>query len=93
MTKRCIGFALGTVGLAAALFLWLRPTLHLMLTWPPVPPRAWNIYFFLLAANAFWLYNLLFHIRRKPRWVPGAYVAWYGALFLFFVAVGMGRGW
>lgn len=86
MSNRHTRFGIGVACFAAALFLWLEPLLR-------SGPRAWTIYAFLLCGNAFWLYNLLFHISRKPRWVIAAFVAWYVALFLFFVAVGMGTGW
>ena len=83
MSRKSAGFLLGTVGFAAVQYLWQRPSMT-------AGARSWTVYAFLMAANAFYLYNLVYHLSAKPRWVVAAYLLWYPALFLFFVAVATG---
>ena len=79
-----MSLAIGSVAVALAQWLWLRPVLSGDL-------RSATIYAFLLAANVFYLYNLIYHLSLRPRWVRLAYVGWYAALFLLFVAVATGE--
>lgn len=83
MRRKIAAFALSSLGLAVAEWLWLTPVLR-------GGPRSWTVYAFLLAANVFYLYNLIFRISLKPVWVRLAYVGWYVALFLLFVALATG---
>lgn len=85
-SRKLLGFATGAVGFAAAEWLWLSGALGSDL-------RSLTIYAFLLAANLFYLYNLIFHLTLRPRWVRAAYVGWYAALFLLFVAVAPSSPW
>ncbi len=83
MPKRIVAFLLGTLALAGLEWWWLRPILEPTL-------RSLTVYAFLLVANTAYLYNLAFRIGGKPRWQVWGYVAWYGLLFGFFVAVATG---
>ena len=85
MSKRLIGFGLVSLAIAMALLLWLRPVLTGEL-------RSATVYAFLLSAQVFYLYNLVFHVAAKSRRLLWAYVAWYVLLFGFFVAVATGPG-
>lgn len=83
MSKKVMGFLLGSLVFAAAEWWWLSPVMGGDL-------RSLTVYSFLLCGNVFYLYNLVFHISLRSRRLVGAYVAWYVLLFLFFVAVGTG---
>jgi ABC-type sulfate transport system permease component len=86
MSRRLAYFTLGAGALAAAVYLWLRPVMGAGLRW-------WTVYGFVLSANLIWLYKLVYQLAGRSRWLLAAYVGWYVALYLFFVAVGMGSGW
>jgi len=77
---------LGTLAFAAGQWLWLAPVLGHGL-------RSVTIYAFLLSANAFYLYNLLFHISLRSRRMQAGYVAWYAILFALFAAVAPSAPW
>ena len=77
---RAIRFALWSLIFAEGELLWLMPYLG-------TGRRSATIYALILAANLFYLYNLLFHITLRPRRVQAAYVGWYVVLFALFVAV------
>jgi len=83
MSKKVLGFLLGTLALAGFEYWWLSPILDAGL-------RSVTIYAFILTANVAYVYNLAFHISGRPRWQVWGYVAWYALLFLFFVAVATG---
>jgi NifC-like ABC-type porter len=83
MRKKLLGFALASLAFALAEWLWLRPVLN-------ASPRSGTVYAFLLAANLFYLYKLFFRISLGSRRLIAAYLAWYVALFLFFVVVSPG---
>ena len=78
--KKLFALALGGAAFALAQHLWLRPFLEPGL-------RSATIYALLLSANLFYLYNFLFHISLRERWVRVAYLGWYAALFGLFAAV------
>lgn len=85
MLKKLAGFALASLAMALAEWLWLRPVLA-------AGPRSATVYAFLLAANVFYLYKLFFNISLGARRLVAAYLAWYAVLFLFFVIVSPGTG-
>ena len=96
MSKKVLGFVFGAVVLAGLEFLWLSP---LVPVWLPEMTRSqyhqallrWaTVYGFLLLAHLFYLHNLIFHILLRSRRMALAYVAWYGLMFGFFMAVAMG---
>ena len=83
MRNKALGLVLGSVAFAVAECLWLRRVLDTDL-------RSLTIYAFLLSANVFYLHNFIFNITLRPRWTQAAYLGWYIALFLLFVAVATG---
>ncbi len=78
--KKLLAFALLGAGFALGEWLWLRPVIAPTL-------RGATVYGLMLATNLFYLYNFLFHIALRPRWVRAAYIAWYAVLFGLFAAV------
>ncbi|HUT32200.1 MAG TPA: ABC transporter permease [Planctomycetota bacterium] len=83
---RALRFALWSVVFAAGELLWLARVLS-----PDL--RSATIYALILSSNLFYLYNLIYHISLRPRWVQAAYVGWYVALFALFVAVAPSDRW
>ncbi len=83
---RAIRFALWSVIFAEGELLWLARVLS-----PDL--RSATVYALILSANLFYLYNLLYHISLRPRWVRAAYVGWYVVLFALFVAVAPSDRW
>lgn len=79
-TRGITGFTCGALAFAAVEALWLLPYLG-------TEARSLTIYALVLAGNLFYLYNLLFHIKLRSRWVQGAYIAWYVLLVGMFAAV------
>lgn len=84
--RRAASLAIGIAVFAVAQALWLPPLLASKL-------NAATIRLLILCANAFYLYNLIYHIGLRPRWVQAAYLGWYVALFLLFVAVAPTDRW
>lgn len=81
--RRLALFLAGALAAAAATWLWLVPAFgH--------GPRALTIVGFIVSVNVFYLYNVVFRLSAKGRWVALAAVGWYVALFVLFVAVAVG---
>jgi len=84
--QRILGLTIGSLAFAVAEWVWLAPVLKPGL-------RSATVYVFLLSANVFYLYNLLFHISLRSRWMQGGYIAWYAVLFSLFAAVAPASPW
>jgi len=78
--KKALGFAAGALFFAIGGHLWLSPVLGADL-------RSATIRTLIFCANLFYLYNLIYHIALRPRWVKLAYLGWYVVLFALFAAV------
>jgi len=86
VARKGLGLIVGSLAFAVAQWVWLAPVLKPELS-------SATIYAFLLCANVFYLYNLLFNIGLRSRRMQAAYVGWYVVLFVLFMAVAPSSPW
>ena len=81
--RRFALFVAATLAAAVAAWLWLVPAFGRGL-------RVLTVVGFIASVNTFYLYNVVFRLLPRGRWVAVAALGWYAVLFAIFVAVAVG---
>ncbi len=81
--RRLALFVAGALAAAVAAWLWLVPAFGR-------GPGVLTVVGFIASVNTFYLYNVVFRLLPRGRWVAVAALGWYAVLFAIFVGVAVG---